>query len=203
MPGFNRHLRLILAAAALVAVALVAGPGSVSAGGGGCHGAPENEGSGMVVTIAGCFSPTVLRVEPGARVSFQNTDPYLHVVIGQTWTVIGDLAGGSSGEVLFPKAGTFPYACTLHPGMVGVVIVGDGKVSAAGQVSASAPSYERRSAPPSTPNEALAAAAATEANESAIMAGPAWLAAGVAAGAGLGALGVLAVNRVGMRRRVA
>ena len=132
---YKAHIPMMVATGAILGFAAFShsGPTKASAGGGGCHGAPENQGTGTEVTIKNCFSPTVLRVEPGERVTFRNTDEYVHNVGGQTWSIPGTMAGLSSAEVTFAKAGTFPYACTLHPGMVGVVIVGD----SVGQMGAS------------------------------------------------------------------
>ncbi len=166
-------LSLVLAAAAATGGAA----GDASAGGGGCA-KPEDEGAGTEVSIAGCFSPTVLRVEPGTRVNFKNTDPYAHVVIGQTWSAERNLTEGMSAEVLFPLAGTFPYACTFHPGMVGVIIVGDGDVQRATDVRAVA---APRLAPATAAAPAVAAVAAPEGGVGAIP-GAGWLAIGAALG---------------------
>ncbi len=132
---YKAHIPMMVATGAILGFAAFShsGPTKASAGGGGCHGAPENQGTGTEVTIKNCFSPTVLRVEPGTQVTFRNTDPYQHNVGGQSWAVPGYLNTSAKAEVTFAKAGTFPYACTLHPGMVGVVIVGDG----VGQMGAS------------------------------------------------------------------
>lgn len=103
-----------------------------SAGGGGCHGAPQTEGAGDQVTMVhGCFEPTVLRTEPGTTVTFRNTDAWLHNVHGQTWNLPGDFMKETTRALAFPLEGTFPYACAYHPGMVGVIVVGDGIMDAA------------------------------------------------------------------------
>ncbi|MEO6397444.1 MAG: hypothetical protein ABIP13_03140, partial [Tepidiformaceae bacterium] len=44
----------------------------------------------------------------------------------------GGLSQYATTEQTFTAPGLYPYACILHPGMVGVVVVGDGKFVAAG-----------------------------------------------------------------------
>jgi len=39
-----------------------------------------------------------------------------------TWNS-GTVAPGAKFSVTFPTAGTFPYHCAIHPGMVGSVVV--------------------------------------------------------------------------------
>ena len=168
-----------LVAVTLVTSAALFGRGAAPAraGGGGCHSTPETEGTGAEVTIAGCFHPTVLRVEPNTRVTFRNTDRYAHVVIGQSWSVSGQMGPAATAEVAFPRPGTFPYACPLHPGMVGVVVVGDGTGGAESVVRASV-----RTEPEAPVLPAVAANAdANPAGESGV-AGIAWLTIGLAVG---------------------
>jgi hypothetical protein len=69
----------------------------------------------------------VIRVPVGSSIRFLNSDVQDHVVVGRagTWAS-GVLTPGDEFDVTFRAKGTFPYACSLHPGMVGTVIVGDG-----------------------------------------------------------------------------
>jgi plastocyanin len=119
------------AALLFLAFELVAGgaPGArpVHAGGGGCHEPSPTDGTGTSVEIAGgCFLPTVLRVAEGEAVSFTNSDPYQHEVRGFQWGSEGLLNQGAMTTATFTSPGVYAYACTLHPGMVGAVVVGDG-----------------------------------------------------------------------------
>lgn len=119
---FRRIVPVSLAIITLAAMAtLVAGPANPArAGGGGCHGAmadANREANGNVVAVRqSCFLPVVLRVEPGAKVSFVNEDEFPHVVAptamewGSTW----NLSKGMSLEATFEKPGIYPYACPLH-----------------------------------------------------------------------------------------
>jgi plastocyanin len=120
-----RRLRLlVLLPAVLAATVLAAAPASA---GGGCH-APATEGRGTTVALVDlCFTPTVLRVAPGTEVTFVNRDSVGHPLArpGGLW----DWAGTPQGRttVRLDRAGTYPFFCYVHPGMVGVVVVGDGR----------------------------------------------------------------------------
>jgi plastocyanin len=126
MPG--RRLRpLALILVALAAVALAAAP--PTAAGGGCH-RPPSEGRGDTLTLTDlCFSPTVLRVAPGTTVTIVNRDQLDHPLgrPGGVWSWDG--RGGDRTAVRPEASGVYPFFCYLHPGMVGVVMVGDGRGS--------------------------------------------------------------------------
>jgi plastocyanin len=117
---------LVLLLAVLAAATLAAAP-TASAGGGGCH-RPPTEGRGSTLTLTdACFSPTVLRVTLGAEVTILNRDPVVHPLgrPGGEW--FWDGAGQTRTVVRMRAAGTYPFFCYAHPGMVGVVVVGDGQ----------------------------------------------------------------------------
>ena len=123
----------------LAAVALVPGVAAAS-GGGGC-GQPVTDERGTAVDIRDyCFSPTILRVSAGEAVTFTNVDPTPHSVLGAnaTW---GDYAGFRKKDVTyrFSEPGVYPYVCTYHVGMVGVVVVGNGVGGAIGTPTADGP----------------------------------------------------------------
>jgi plastocyanin len=70
------------------------------------------------------FSPDALDVAAGTTVTWTNNDSIAH-------TSTSNGAGWDSGAIpphgqfsmAFTNAGTFPYHCTIHPGMVGTVTV--------------------------------------------------------------------------------
>jgi plastocyanin len=108
--------------------ALVLLPGVASASGGGGCGQPVTDATASGVDIEDfCFSPTIVRIGVGDAVTFTNVDPFPHSVLGAnaTW---GDYAGFKKKSVTyrFSEPGVYPYVCTYHLGMVGVVVVGDG-----------------------------------------------------------------------------
>jgi hypothetical protein len=70
--------------------------------------------------------PTVLYADAGETVRVTNGDQLLHNVVG-LFEEIGynDARAGAVIEFAFDEPGLYPYACTLHIGMVGVIVVGD------------------------------------------------------------------------------
>ena len=70
------------------------------------------------------YAPDNLNVTVGTTVTWTNTDSVLHTSTsdGQGWSS-GVIAPGGQFSVAFTTAGTFSYHCTIHPGMVGTVVV--------------------------------------------------------------------------------
>jgi plastocyanin len=102
---------------------------AAEAGGGACHSPLAREGNDGTVTLEGfCFVPTVMRVQTHTSVHFRNTDPVPHLVTGaaNAWGGQEQLPSGAAFEATFDAPGLYPYSCLLHPGMTGVVVVGDG-----------------------------------------------------------------------------
>lgn len=135
--------RAAAAAGALVVTAvLVLVPSAASAsGGGGCGGA-VTDAAGTRVDIEGfCFSPTILRAQPGDVVTFANLDPVPHTVLGANgaWGGYDMLKRGREATYAFAEAGVYPYVCTVHPGMVGTIVVGDGVGGAIDTTTAAGP----------------------------------------------------------------
>jgi plastocyanin len=128
----------------LVAATALAGPWvlPVGAGGGMCH-AELTEGSGTVVAMSKlCFRPGVIRVDPGTRVTFVNRDPTGHNVSASGWGNLEPMSHGDAFSATFAAPGVYPFACLIHPGMVGAVVVGEDLQAGSGDgvsVSAGAP----------------------------------------------------------------
>jgi plastocyanin len=122
---------LMIGAVASVALAAVGSSAGVDAGGG-CHALEDvkaTDTAGVTVEIGNCsFGPTVLRIEPGEQVTWMNASEAPHTVTGLTgnWGDTRELLNGASVGYSFESAGTYPYSCVLHSGMVGAVVVGDG-----------------------------------------------------------------------------
>ena len=135
----------LLAATAALLVWLEAAP-LTSAGDPCYHGfsMPEDTiGSDAQVKLMPCaFAPTVTSVGVGTTVTFFNGPDFTHLITGanQSWGSRDvELAPGKTASYKFDKAGVYPYACALHRGMSGVIIVGDAATAAAaakGAVSA-------------------------------------------------------------------
>ena len=70
------------------------------------------------------FVPDELDVAVGTTVTWTNTDSVSHTSTSDAnaWNS-GTVAPGGRFSFAFQTAGTFPYRCTIHPGMVGTVVV--------------------------------------------------------------------------------
>lgn len=98
--------------------------------GGGCRGFTSTEQSGDEVRMEGtCFFPTVLHIEPGDTVTWSNESGEPHSVSGATveWGNYEELREGDTVSFSFDKPGTYPYYCFVHNGMIGAIVVGDGR----------------------------------------------------------------------------
>jgi plastocyanin len=100
-----------------------------ASGGGGCGRAVTDDGGTQVNIRNFCFGPTIVRVPEGETVTWMNRDDYPHVVLGANgaWGGYGKVRGGGEVSYRFVNSGVYPYVCTYHPGMIGAVVVGNGK----------------------------------------------------------------------------
>ncbi|MDQ3939844.1 MAG: hypothetical protein M3238_00645 [Actinomycetota bacterium] len=117
----------IIAALSLVTV-LSGTPASAGGGGTSCYD-PPTDGTGAAVSIDRyCFTPTVIHIEPGTTVTWNNLEGQLHAVagLGKPWTNWEDLGKGDSVAFSFKTNGVYPYYCPYHLGMIGAVVVGNG-----------------------------------------------------------------------------
>jgi plastocyanin len=73
---------------------------------------------------AKAFNPNPLTVAIGTSVTWTNTDTITHTSTADAggWNS-GVIAPGTTFSVSFPTSGTFTYHCTIHPDMVGSVVV--------------------------------------------------------------------------------
>lgn len=70
------------------------------------------------------FAPGDLNVDVGTTVTWMNTDSIPHTSTSdQNQWNSGTLAAGGRFSFTFQSAGSFPYHCSIHPGMVGTVVV--------------------------------------------------------------------------------
>ena len=80
------------------------------------------------------FSPTLTNVPVGATLTFKNPGQFTHLITGanQEWgSRDAEVAPGKAVTYTFDTAGVFPYACALHRGMSGVIVVGGSEALAA------------------------------------------------------------------------
>jgi len=69
------------------------------------------------------YAPDDLTVAVGTTVTWMNTDSVAHTSTSDAtgWNS-GAVAPGGQFSVAFQTAGSFPYHCAIHPGMVGRVV---------------------------------------------------------------------------------
>src|SRR4051794_39430389 len=159
----RRRLAAALATLALLTTGLAAAPTALA--GDPCYHdfdlPARTEGTDAQVKLLPCgFAPTITRVPVGTTVEFFAGPTFAHLVTGanQEW---GDrdaeIQPGTSVSYTFDKPGIFPFACALHRGMSGAIVVGNGLSAAApagpvasaepvASVAASAPAPSRASA---------------------------------------------------------
>lgn len=138
----RRRLFLLFGSATLLLSAFVLAP--IASAGDPCFHEMDNRpapttASTSSVAIADCvFLPTVTRVPVGTTVTWHNKSFQEHEVVGSnlTWGAHDKLL--SPGDTIgwsFAQPGIYAYSCMIHPGMTGVVVVGDAATaSAAGPV---------------------------------------------------------------------
>ena len=87
-------------------------------------GTPVSIVSGASILTATAFAPNPITVGLGGSVTWTNRDNTTHTATATDggWNS-GNIAPGGTFTRTFPTAGSFPYHCTLHPGMVGTVVV--------------------------------------------------------------------------------
>ena len=90
----------------------------------GAGGTPVTIVSGASVMTTTAFAPNPITVGVGGSVTWTNNDNTSHNATANdgTWNS-GNIAPGASFTRSFPTAGSFPYHCTIHPGMVATVVV--------------------------------------------------------------------------------
>jgi plastocyanin len=143
----RRRIALFLTTAPFLLVLGWAAAGAALAGGG-CHAngpsaARPTEAQATTVKIDGCtFAPTITRVPAGTDVRFINSSLAPHDIVGRdhAWGT-DSLESGEQFSYRFATSGVYPYSCSLHPGMAGVVVVGSPAVAVddAAQVAAVEP----------------------------------------------------------------
>jgi plastocyanin len=78
--------------------------------------------SALLTTTA--YSPNPIAVAVGGSVTWTNNDTIAHTSTadGGAWNS-GTIAAGGTFSRTFASAGSFPYHCAIHPGMIGTVTV--------------------------------------------------------------------------------
>jgi plastocyanin len=87
-----------------------------------CDDVSTQEIGSVVEMVETCFTPTVLVAGPGT-VTFVNRDDLAHDVSAYGWGPYVRLGTDGRSEVTFDRPGIYPYACSIHPGMTGAIVV--------------------------------------------------------------------------------
>lgn len=90
-------------------------------------GGPGTTTSGETVQVTmknRTFTPKEITIRTGQTVTWINEDSLEHDVVANNGEFKSDLFGqGETFSFTFTEAGTYPYFCSIHPGMTGTVIV--------------------------------------------------------------------------------
>ena len=116
--------RLLESFVAGIVLVLLAGCGSSST----TTGATST--ANVVITIvsengAMSFSPASATAKVGQTVAWTNSDTLTHTATEDngTFDTGGVNPGTASAPIAMPKAGTFPYHCSIHPTMTGTLTI--------------------------------------------------------------------------------
>ena len=88
--------------------------------------APAAKGGSGDVTMKDIkFHPDKVSIKKGQTVVWTNDDSVGHDVTADSFQSgsPGGIENGQTFQHKFPKAGTFKYQCSVHPGMTGQVVV--------------------------------------------------------------------------------
>ena len=99
----------------------------------------STEGRHQIKLMPCAFGPTIAQVAVGSKVTFVNGPDFTHLVTGanQAWgSRDAEIQPGGTVSYTFDKAGVYPYACALHRGMSGAIIVGDAVAAGGGAAGA-------------------------------------------------------------------
>lgn len=80
--------------------------------------------NGASTAAASAYAPNPVTVAIGGTVTWTNNDTVAHTSTANNnaWSS-RSIAPGAKFSVTFSSAGSFPYHCEIHPGMVGTVNV--------------------------------------------------------------------------------
>ena len=116
------NIRLILTCGAIVASAACSSSSPTTPSN--TAGTPVSIVSGATSLTTTAYSPNPIVLAVGGTATWKNNDNVAHTATANdgTWDS-GTIAAGASFSRTFTTAGSFPYKCTFHPGMVGTVTV--------------------------------------------------------------------------------
>ena len=120
---------VVCAVVAMVGLAACGGSGTSSSSASSTAGVAGVNVGAATVTIAAtgqlAFTPAMEAVHVGDIVEWSNTGSVEHTVTFDSQPSLSDpsLQPGANWEVKFTTAGTYQFHCSIHPTMVGTVVV--------------------------------------------------------------------------------
>jgi plastocyanin len=79
---------------------------------------------GIVIARDFMFAPATITVKAGSSVTWTNHDDEPHTIVSDTGLFrSGALDTNESFSFRFEKPGTYHYTCSIHPRMVGTIVV--------------------------------------------------------------------------------
>ena len=76
-----------------------------------------------VAVIDNTFEPANVEVKPGQAVRWVFSGVMEHDVVAEDGSFVSELQASGEYVHVFAKAGDYPYDCSVHPEMTGVVTV--------------------------------------------------------------------------------
>lgn len=81
-------------------------------------------GPGALTRTTDAFGANPVMVAVGATVVWTNGDSVVHDATSDNGAfATGSIGPGAQASVTFAAPGRFPYTCTIHPNMVGTIVV--------------------------------------------------------------------------------
>jgi plastocyanin len=79
---------------------------------------------GIVIARDFMFAPLTITIKAGSTVTWKNTDDEPHTVVSEAGLFrSAALDTNETFSFKFDKPGTYRYACSIHPRMVGTIVV--------------------------------------------------------------------------------
>jgi plastocyanin len=117
----KRVLASLLGVVLSLALALL---GGCASSGGPSSSGPTSAANGPVITIKDFTFTTPASVSPGATITVKNLDNTAHTVTADNGNAFDDQAPTGNSTFTAPtKPGSYPFHCTFHPEMHGVLVV--------------------------------------------------------------------------------
>ncbi len=122
--GMTRILRFAFITTALtLATSCGSSSSPTSPSTGSNTGTPITIVSGAQLLTNTAYSPNPLTINAGTTVTWTNKDSTTHTATSDSGVFNGSVAPNAQFSYTFSNKGTFTYHCTLHPNMVGSVVV--------------------------------------------------------------------------------